>query len=189
MKNKEIEIVKSNLYDDENFELSQVTVGKDTLKKGKCKTDAVCVLAFDLSESNKIKNIYLLKQQSFFNNETVHSCLTEDINENIDDNSYDTFKRCIHKDLAIKNFNNIDSCYYLGKVTHTDPFIKNYYCYGLCLNDYITSPNGFKPDLPTEEVNGKYYSIDKMSFSKATKGEVSDSLTLSACMLLISYIS
>jgi hypothetical protein len=189
MENEKIQFVKSNLYNDDSFELVSINAGDDTLKKGRCKSEAVCILPFDLSEQNKIKDLYLLKQEDFFNKNVIRTCLTEDINDSIDDDSFDTFKRCIHKDLAIKNFNNIDSCYYLGKISHTDPIVKDYYCYGICLNDYIKGPNGFTPDLPTEEVNGKYYTLDKIRFSKAIKGEVNDSLVLSSCMLLISYIS
>jgi hypothetical protein len=84
---------------------------------------------------------------------------------------------------------NVDSCYYLGKINHNIPFLKTYSCYGLCLNDYIKSPDGFKLDMPEAEINGKTYSIEKMKFSRAIKGECSDSLVLSSCMLLISYIS
>ena len=187
MKNN-IEFVKSNLYDDDNFELFSIDSGDVKLQRGRCKTDSVCILPFDINEHNQVKNVYLLKQQDFINDDICYSCLTEDINYKLDNDSYETFKRSIHKDLAIKNIN-VDSCYYLGKISHTVPFSKEYHCYGLCLNDYIKTPGGFEPDLPEEEVNGKYYSLEKTRFSRAIKGEVSDSLVLSSCMLLISYIS
>lgn len=182
------EYVKSNLYDDDNFELFSIDSGNTKLQRGRSKSESVCILPFDINDSNQVKNVYLLKCNDFIGDESVYSCLTEDINNNLDGDSYDTFKRCVHKDLAIKT-PNIDSCYYLGKISHTIPFSKSYYCYGLCLNNYIKSPDGFKPDLPKEEVNGNYYTIEKTRFSRAIKGEVSDSLVLASCMLLISYIS
>jgi hypothetical protein len=183
-----VEYNKSNLYNDDNFELHSISVGDLNIQRSKDKSDSICVLMFDLNESGKIINLYLLKQMDYINDGTCLSCLIEDINHNIDDDSFDTFKRCIDKDLAIKNVN-VDSCYYLGKINHNVPFSKTYSCYGLCLNDYIKSPEGFKLDMPESEIDGKTYSIEKMKFSRAIKGECSDSLVLSSCMLLISYIS
>ena len=127
----DIEFVKSNLYDDDNFELFAIDSNDFKLQRGRSKLDSVCILPFDINESNQVKNIYLLKQQDFINKDSAYCCLTEDINYGIDGDSYDTFKRCINKDLAIKS-PNIDSCYYLGKISHTVPFSKSYYCYGLC---------------------------------------------------------
>ena len=183
-----IQYNKSNLYDDNNFELFSIEVGDSKIQRSRDKSDAICLLMFDINDDGKISNLYLLKQIDYLNDDKYLSCLVEDINTNIDDDSFDTLKRCISKDLAIKNLN-VDSCYYLGKIDHNVPFLKTYSCYGLCLNDYIKSPDGFKLDMPEAEINGKTYSIEKMKFSRAIKGECSDSLVLSSCMLLISYIS
>jgi len=183
-----IQYNKSNLYNDDNFELFSIEVGNSKLQRSRDKSDAICLLMFDINDEGKISNLYLLKQLDYLKDDDCMSCLIEDINYKIDDDSFDTLKRCVEKDLAIKNLD-VNSCYYLGKIDHNVPFSKTYSCYGICLNDYIKSPDGFKLDMPESEINGITYSIEKMKFSRAIKGECSDSLVLSSCMLLISYIS
>ena len=180
---------KSDLYNDDNFQFSIIDYAGEKLNRGKDSNQAVSVLLFDLTSDGKINNLYLIEQFDYMNQSTCLSSLVEDINLNIDDDEYDTFKRCISKDLGIKQLINLDSCYYLGKVDHTIPFSKTYNCYALCVNDYIKSSEGFKLDMPESEINGKRYSLKKMKFSRAIKGECKDSLVLSSCMLLLSYIS
>ena len=185
----EIDFTKSDLYSDDNLKLSIIDHNGNKLNRGKDSSQAVSVIMFDLTPDSKINNLYLLEQFDYMNQSTCLSPLIEDVNYNIDDDEHDTFKRCIWKDLGIKNISNLESCYYLGKVDHNIPFQKTYHCYALCVNDYIKSPEGFKLDMPEGEINGKSFSLKKMKFSRAIKGECNDSLVLSSCMLLVSYMS
>ena len=188
MNNKK-EQVKQLLYsNDDNLEINWISDGENGFQRSVDSKQAVSILLFDLTDNMKINNIYLLKQQDYSNGESCKSCLIEDVNSNVDDDAYDTFLRCVEKDLDIKD-PNIDSCYYLGKINHNIPFKKTYSCYALCLNDYIKSPDGFKLDIPEEVIDGKKYSLEKMKFSRVIKGECQDSLVLSSCMLLLSYLS
>jgi hypothetical protein len=183
-----IDFNKAELYQDDTFELASIDHLGKKLNRSKDLNHAICVLLFDLTDSGKINNLYLLEQVDYLNGSTCSTCLVEDVNPRTDDDEFDTFKRCVHKDLAIKNLN-MDSCYYLGKINHNIPFQKTYSCYALCVNDYIKSSDGFKLDMPEEEINGINYSLKKMKFSRVIKGECEDSLVLSSCMLLLSYIS
>lgn len=188
-KGNNIDFNKSDLFNGEGFELSTIDHSGDKFNRGKDSNTAISVIMFDLTPDNKINNLYLLDQFDYMNQKSCISPLIEDINYNIDDDEYDTFKRCIWKDLGIKNISNLDSCYYLGKVDHNIPFQKTYDCYAFCVNDYIKSSDGFKLDMPEGEIDGKRFSLKKMKFSRAIKGECKDSLVLSSCLLLLSYIS
>tara|TARA_B100000963_G_scaffold349061_1_gene357515 strand:+ start:3430 stop:3999 length:570 start_codon:yes stop_codon:yes gene_type:complete len=189
MNNKQDTQVKQLLYsNDDNLEINWIGKDNEGFLRGIDSKEAISILLFDLTDSMKINNIYLLSQADYNNGKECSSCLIEDVNFKIDDNEYDTFLRCIHKDLDIKN-PNVDSCYYLGKVNHNIPFKKVYNAYAFCVNDYIKSPKGFELDIPKGEINGKYYSLKKMKFSRVIKGECNDSLVLSSCMLLLSYLS
>jgi len=186
--NKE-ENIKQLLYsNDDNLEVNWISQGKSGFQRTSDSKEAISILLFDLTDGMKINNIYLLNQADYLNGKECSSCLIEDINYKIEDNEYDTFLRCIHKDLNIKK-PNVDHCYYLGKVNHNIPFKKAYNAYALCLNDYIKSPKGFKLDIPEGDINGNHYSLKKMKFSRVIKGECEDSLVLSSCMLLLSYLS
>lgn len=189
MDNKKEQLVKQLLYsNDDNLEINWIGKDKEGFLRGNDSKEAISILLFDLTDNMKINNIYLLNQADYTNGKECSSCLIEDVNYKIDDSEYDTFIRCIHKDLAIKK-PNVDSCYYLGKVNHNIPFKKTYNAYAFCLNDYIKSPKGFKLDMPEGEIKGKHYSLKKMKFSRVIKGECDDSLVLSSCMLLLSYLS
>jgi hypothetical protein len=184
-----LEINKSDLYSDNNFQLSSIDHLGHKLNRGKDPNQAISILLFDLTPDSKINNLYLLEQMDYMDQSTCLSCLVEDVNPTLDDDDYDTFKRCINKELGIQNLINLDACYFLGKVDHKIPFSKTYNCYALCVNDYIKTPDGFKLDLPESEISNSRYSLKKMKFSRAIKGECKDSLVLSSCMLLLSYIS
>jgi len=185
--NTEINI--SDLYNDGEFRLCQVNGPNVKSNRIADSNQAVSILMFDLTSSGKINNLYLIENDNYLDQSKQVSCLIENVNLNQDDDEYDTFKRCISKDLAIKDLKNLDSCYYLGKVNHSIPFHKVYHCYALCVNDYIKSPNGFELDLPENELEANGFSIKKMKFSRAIKGECQDSLVLACCSLLLSYIS
>lgn len=189
MKNNNTEISISDLYNDGGFRLCKVNGPNVKVNRAIDSNQAVSILMFDLTTDGKINNLYLIENENYLNQSKQVSCLIEDVDSYQDDDEYDTFKRCLYKDLAIKNLKNLDSCYYLGKVNHSVPFHKDYHCYALCVNDYIKSPNGFELDLPEKELQSKGFSIKKIKFSRAIKGECQDSLVLACCSLLLSYIS
>ena len=83
----------------------------------------------------------------------------------------------------------MNDVYYLGDITHTLPFTKSYKCYGLNLTGHSKDPSGFTLEISDSEKESKLYTVDKIKFNRILKGDVNDSLTLSAALLLISYIN
>ena len=103
------------------------------------------------------------------------------------ESDYDEISDYLNSELGIES--DVDSLYYLGSINHRLPFSKQYKCYGLDLTNFSKDPNGFSVSISDSEKENKLYTVEKVKFNRVIKGDISDSLCLSAAMLLISYLN
>jgi len=173
-------------YQDGKYRFFTISNGKKDYRRVTCDVEGICLIPFDLNDSNNIKNIYLARYTDYLTGNEGHCCLTCESTPNRD-SDFEEINQFIHSELGINP--EINDVYYLGNIEHRMPFSKTYKCYALNLTDYSKDPTGFKIEIPSEEGEERIYTLDKVNFNRIFKGDIEDSLCLSSAMLLISYIN
>ena len=176
----------SELYSDDKFKIINFTGDKGNFKRISSSKEAICLLPFDVNESDQIKNVYLAKYHDYVLNDQTKRCITTTLEPDEFDTYHESLIKCIDQELGLSDVK-VDDIFYLGQVQHTIPFTKTYKCYAINLTDYSEDPSGFTPKIHNPDE--KLHSVDKVRFSRVMKGEVCDSLVLSCSLLLLSYIS
>jgi len=182
MNNKDFK--STDLYHDGKYKVLNITDGNSNLRRVVCEVDSVCLIPFDTSES-KVKNIYLARYLDYLSNEQGHTCITSDFSES-SDSIFDELHELINGELGLNV--DVNDLYFLGNIKHNLPFSKTYKCYALNLDEYSKDLSGFALDLSDDEKDKKLYSLDKIKLTRVLKGDIEDSLTMSAALLLISYL-
>jgi len=182
MKNRDFK--SSEQYQDGKYKVISLSDGKSNLRRVVCEVDGICLIPFDTS-GDKIKNLYLARYVDYLSNDQGHTCITADI-DNEHESTYEELHNLINVELGIET--DVNDLYFLGNIKHNLPFSKTYKCYGLNLDNYAKDLNGFTIDLSDDETDKKLYSLDKIKLTRVLKGDIEDSLCMSAALLLISYI-
>ena len=178
------EFKQSEHFQDGKYRVIGLSDGSSNLRRVVCDTDGICLIPFDTS-GDKIRNLYLARYTDYLNNEQGHTCITVDSNDQ-SDTAFEEVHEFINGDLGIDA--NVDDLYFLGNIKHNLPFSKTYKCYGINLDNYSKDLNGFTVDLSDDEKDKKLYHLDKIKLTRVLKGDIEDSLCMSAALLLISYI-
>ena len=179
---------KHQEYSDGKYSVYSFSGEKGNFKRLACSQESICILPFDLNEHKQIRNVYLTKYKDYLTDSYEVNCLTDTFNTNQFDTHYLAVENSIKEELGISNID-IDDIYYLGQVKHTTPFFKEYKCFALNLTNHLQDQAGWQSPFSEEEMKGKLKNIEKLKFNKILKGDISDSLTLSCSLLLLSYFS
>ena len=171
-------------YQDGKYRVLSISNGTSDLRRVVCDVDGICLIPFDTNE-DKIRNVYLARYVDYLNNEQGHTCITSDFKENTD-TVFEELHELINVELGIDA--DVNDLYFLGNIKHNLPFSKTYKCYGINLDNYAKDLNGFSIDLSSAENDKKLYTLDKIKLTRVLKGDIEDSLCMSASMLLISYV-
>jgi hypothetical protein len=171
-------------YQDGKYRVVSISDGKSNLRRVVCDVDGIALIPFN-SNGGKISNVYLARYVDYMNNDQGHTCITSDFKENTD-SVFEELHELINGELGIDV--DVNDLYYLGNIKHNLPFSKTYKCYGLNLDNYSKDLNGFAIDLSDDEKDKKLYSLDKIKLTRVLKGDIEDSLVMSATLLLISYV-
>ena len=177
-------ISKSEEYNNGKYKFIKLSNGESNFNRIVCESDSICIIPFDTS-NGKIKNVYLSKYTDYMSGDESYTCINDDI-QNDSSSTFEDINSIISKNLGISA--EVDELYYLGSIKHNIPFSKTYECYALNLDSHSDNLNGFKPKLGEHEMSEKLDSLSKIKFNRILSGDISDSLCLSASMLLISYL-
>lgn len=173
-------------YQDGKYNIISLSNGKKDLRRILCKSEDICIIPFDTNQNGKIRNIYLAKYLDYLNNEHGYTCMSTEYKGN-KESDFDEISDYLNSELGINP--EVDNLYYLGSIKHQLPFSKSYKCYGLDLTGFSKDPNGFSIEISDSEKESKMYTLEKIKFNRVLKGDISDSICLSATMLLISYLN
>lgn len=175
---------QSEEYHDGKYKVVSLKSGDSNLRRVVCETDGICLIPFDTNDK-VIRHVYVAKYIDYLNGDQGHTCITSDFTDS-SDTVFDELDNLINGELGLKV--EVDDLYYLGTIKHTMPFTKTYKCYGLNLDNYSKDLSGFSLDLSDSEKEKKLFSLEKVKISRLLKGDIEDSLCLSAAVLLTSYI-
>jgi hypothetical protein len=175
-------------YSDGKYSVHSFSGEKGNFRRLSCSQESICVLPFDLNAHRQIRNVYLTKYKDYLTNSHEVNCISKTFDANQFDTQYLAVEDCIKNELGISNFN-IDDLYYLGQIKHSLPFSKEYKCYALNLTPHIQDESGWKSPFSEDEIKERLKHIEKIKFNRILKGEVTDTLTLSCSLLLLSYFS
>lgn len=173
-------------YQDGKYNIVSLSNGKKELRRILCKSEDICIIPFDTNQDGKIRNLYLAKYLDYLNNDHGYTCMSTEYAGN-KESDFDEICEYLNEELGISP--DVDNLYYLGSIKHQLPFSKSYKCYGLDLTGFSKDPNGFSIEISDSEKENKLYTVEKIKFNRVVKGDISDSLCLSAAMLLISYLN
>lgn len=173
-------------YHDGKYNIVSLSDGKKDLRRILCKSEDICIIPFDTNQNGKIRNLYLAKYLDYLNNDHGYTCMSTEYCGN-KESDFDEISEYLNSELGINP--DVNNLYYLGSIKHQLPFSKSYKCYGLDLTDFSKDPNGFSVEISDSEKENKLYTVEKIKFNRVVKGDISDSLCLSAAMLLISYLN
>jgi hypothetical protein len=143
-----------------------------------CDSESICILPFELNESNQIKNVYLLKYDDYLLGGSKFTCVTDTFNKDKYDSHFLAVEDCLNEKMEISNID-INDCYFLGTVSHGLPFSKEYRCYAVNITSDISKPGS----------SSFFSDIEKIRFNRVINGNFPDSLILSCSLLLLSYFS
>ena len=172
-------------YKDGKYRFISLSDGKNHLRRVVCDTDGIILIPFDTS-GDKIRNVYLAKYLDYLTNEHGFTCITIDDNPNTD-SAFEELHELINVELGIDA--DVNDVYFLGSIKQSMPFSKSYKCYAINLDNYAKDLNGFTLDLPNTEIEHKLYTLSKIKLTRILKGDVDDTITMSAILLLTSYIN
>lgn len=171
------ELSKDELFNDGKYKMLSIKGPNVDHRKIVCDTDSICILPFDTKDGN-INSTYLVSSDDYLNGSTFNSCITSDTKHN-NDAQFSEVCKVIVDSLGISN-TDVEDLYYIGKVKHNMPFYKSYRCYAFNLDKYIDK---------IEESKLKDAGIEKVKFNNiVNSGSLHDSLCLSCCLLLLSYM-
>lgn len=183
MKNSNFESKEE--YQDGKYRVISIKNGDANLRRVVCDVDGICLVPFDTNNNNKIRNVYLARYVDYLSNDQGHTCITSDFKETTD-TLFEELHELVNGELGVDA--DINDLYFLGNIKHNLPFSKTYKCYGLNLDNHSKDLNGFTLDLSDDEKNKKLYNLDKIKLTRVLKGDIEDSLAMSAALLLISYV-
>ena len=184
MKPSKKEFIQSEQFQDGKYRVINISDGTSNLRRVTCDVDGICLIPFDTS-GDKIRNLYLARYTDYLSNEQGHTCITMDSDDQ-SETAFEELHNFINNDLGIDA--DVNDLYFLGNVKHSLPFSKTFKCYGLNLDNYSKDLSGFSIDLSDDEKDKKLYNLDKIKLTRVLKGDIEDSLCMSAALLLISYI-
>jgi hypothetical protein len=147
-------------YSDGKYRILDITNGDVNLRRVICETEGICLIPFDTSDG-KIKNIYLARYLDYLDGDHGHTCISHESTGEYSSN-FDEISAICKNDLNIDC--DVNDVYYLGKIQH-------------------------KLDLPKSDLEKRLYTLDKIRITRVLNGEIEDSLSMSAALLLISYIN
>ena len=176
---------KKEEYADGKYSVYSFSGENRNFRRIVCSDESICILPFDLTDKNNIRNIYLSKYKDYLSDKFDHTCLTDTFNKDEFDSYYEAIESCLNNEMGLQNID-VNDTYYLGKIKHSLPFSKEYRCYGVNLTKYCNDMSGYTN--PVQPSDPKMI-IEKIKFNKLIKGDISDSLSLSCALLLLSYFS
>jgi hypothetical protein len=188
MNTKKFHLGQEKRYDDGKYSIHSFTSDDGAFNRLRCAQESICVLPFDTDEHGKVRNIYLSKYRDHLSNSIGFTCLNRSFNRDAFDSYYDQVEDQIKSELGIDGID-LNSVYYLGQVSHTLPFSKDYRCYAVDLSEVSQDPSGFAISAKDLDSVARGRSMEKVKFNWIAKGEIQDSLVLSCCLLLLSYLS
>jgi len=171
-------------YQDGKYRVVSMSNGKSNLRRVVCDVDGICLIPFD-TQGDKVKNVYLARYVDYLSNDQGHTCITSDFKENTD-TMFEELHELVNGELGVDA--DVNDLYFLGNIKHNLPFSKTYKCYGLNLDNHSKDLNGFSIDLSDDEKDKKLYILDKIKLTRVLRGDIEDSLAMSAALLLISYV-
>jgi hypothetical protein len=173
-------------YSDKKYSVFNFKNSKSNFKRLAANSESICILPFFKNEHNQIRSVVLANTTNHINDANVLTC----ISHTYDPNRYDSYYSCVlaafNTDLSLDDADTND-IFYLGKVTHTIPFLKEYRCFSIDLSKYFDDPSELKELSNSTKIN----SLENIKFSKIVNGssKITDSLCLSCSLLLMSYFS
>lgn len=179
---------KKEEYSDGKYSIFSFSGENGKFKRLHCDGTSICVIPFNTNENNQIKNIFLTKYQDYLSNSSELRCISDTVDLNKFDSYYSALLDCIKHELNLENID-VNDIYYLGKIKHTVPFSKEYRCYGVNISNFSDSSSNFAPNITQSELEKRLHSLEMVKFNRVLSGEICDSLTLSASLLLLSYIN
>lgn len=181
MNHKTNNFERKDVFTDGKYSIHSFSDGHDTFRRLSCSEASICLIPFDLTDSNKINGLYLSSYHDQLIDATNFTCVTETFDNNTKTSYFQAIEDSLNTRLGISD-PDLNSIYYLGKINHTVPFNKEYRCYGFNVG-YAFDPSILSP-------NSKHgHSLERIPFTRIIRGEISDSLVLSASMLLLSYFT
>lgn len=184
----DLQFNKKQEYSDGKYSVFSFSGEKGKFRRIACEQESICIFPFDLNENNQIKHVYVSKYHDYLTNSPEARCITKSFDPNRFESHYEALCDYLKNEFGIDQIE-LNDVYYLGKVKHTVPFSKEYRCYGVNLTNVSDSPEGFITKLSQTELNDKLHAIEKIKFNRLFSGEVTDSLSLSCAMLLLSYLN
>jgi hypothetical protein len=182
MKSKDFKSTEA--YQDGKYRVLNISDGNSNLRRVVCSTDGICLIPFDTT-NDKVINVYLARYIDYLSNDQGHTCITSDFKDDTESH-FSELHELVNGELGVDV--DVNDVYFLGNIKHNLPFSKTYKCYGLNLDNHSKDLNGFSIDLSDDEKDKKLYSLDKIKLTRVLKGDIEDSLAMSAALLLISYI-
>lgn len=175
-------------YSDGKYSVRSFLGDGGAFKRITCDIDSVCILPFDTDDSGKIRNIYLAKHQDHLNGGHILTCINDSFDLDRYESYYDAVESCLKDEVGLTDID-VNDVYYLGNIQHTLPFSKEYRCYAIDLSNVSQEPSGFSFKNQDLGSGARVRNLEKVKFNRVARGEISDTLTLSCCLLLLSYLS
>lgn len=151
--------------------------------KGKIKSlkKLVCILPFELSSDETIKNVYLSREYDIFSDKTYNSIIKAEYNDVEDDSNLDAVLRYLNINMnVIIDDSELDRIFYLGDLEFNSPFEANIPCYGVKVDGLIKKKDEFF------DVSEFCY-VHRKSYSDVLKNGNQDVMVLSSLMMLLTY--
>lgn len=172
---------RKDLFTDGKYTIQSFSDGQDTFRRLSCSEASICLIPFDLTDSNKIKGVYLSSYHDQLTDSSNFTCVTESFNRDQNSSYFQAIEKSLNSRLGISD-PDLNAIYYLGKINHTVPFNKEYRCYGFNVG------HAFDPTILSPNSRHGHH-LERIPFSRVIRGEISDSLILSASLLLLSYFT
>lgn len=171
---------KREEFSDGKYSIHTFSDQSKKFRRLSCEAESICILPFELNESNQIKNAYLLKYDDFLLGGSKFTCVTDTFNKDKYDSHFAAVEDCLNEQMGITGVD-INDCYFLGTVSHGLPFSKEYRCYAVNVTSALSEMG-----MTSQASNN---SVEKVRFNKIVNGSFPDSLILSCSLLLLSYFS
>lgn len=182
------EISRKSEYTDGKYTVFSFTGKNGSFRRISCDQESICVVPFDQNEQGKVRNLYLARYKDHLTGSKDLTCITDTFDRDEYDSYFEAVETCVKNELGVEDID-INDVYFLGKVRHTLPFTKEYRCYAVDLTKAAKDQSGHKTPTVDLEASDRGLSIEKVRFTRVTNGNVTDSLVLSASLLLLSYLS
>ena len=175
-------------YSTDKYDVYEITTGDTKFNRIKSNVESICILPFFMNDHEKVSSLVLANCADYTSeNSNFLTCINHTFNQDAHDSIHNCFKDCVKKNLNLSEFSPND-VFYLGVVNHTIPFNKKYRCYAMNLSNYFDKFEDIDQSQ-LHQKNKKILDLKNFKFSSAVNGHVTDTLCLSACLLLLSYFS